>query len=514
MQLRNDALKIAKMFSALDKKELNLLCKFKNDGVDIVHLFERAASIDEFIEDYTNYCCKSQPESALMVDKVKKISINIVPLIKAYFDDTLINHASPHILTDITNTIKLIRLIGSYPQLIDDYELFYTIPYDTFKLIENIVKNDPSVSADSSIKKIQNHVLLANITGNQYQVEIKQFDKIVSQVEERISVFDALKSPKVISMIEKLEEIAHALVGLTIIERENVLNGLNRKLCDILRNMSRGVNYRKVAYGSSLIDFMKSTPDIDEVIEHVQESISQFNEEYEKRQEKMKMELGSEVPEGIKNKPLDDYAFAEEREGKVPREYDNEHEKRLLKKLSDHFELNKSIDEKFATEIKSYLKKGMYKKIFHEPTTEIVYRGMQVKEEYIRVALKLKNEQQLNSTGSKNATFTFTPYENRNVTSWSSDFSIATNFAEGEIENKYMLVLEASVRANPNCFVDCVNGLYDIKGLNKNANEAEVLGIGKIKAFKMLWIKQSTSSDTVDHTIFDNELLNIEKSKK
>jgi hypothetical protein len=150
-----------------------------------------------------------------------------------------------------------------------------------------------------------------------------------------------------------------------------------------------------------------------------------------------------------------------------------------------HFVSNESPSSEAVKTIKDFLIKGEYSTIFHAPEQEVVYRGMVVNHYFLATALGVESFDQI---GNKETNFTFTPKEKVNVTSWTTSFDMAEDYSES-ILNQYniKLIMYARVEDNPDKFVSCQNGLYDLSGIDSFHDEHEVLGLGPIKVYKIAW---------------------------
>lgn len=185
--------------------------------------------------------------------------------------------------------------------------------------------------------------------------------------------------------------------------------------------------------------------------------------------------------------PLDDYAFAEERPGEVPLEKDNALEKDLLKSIRDHLISSTPLTDAHADLLRKMLQTGAYREIIHEPPQgSSVYRGMAVSRDWILKVLK-KQGTSLATRGTKECAFTFTPI-NAGATSWTVSENVAKSFGDAEDnKGKFNLVMYAAVDANPQSFVMCPEGLYNVQGLEDHIDEQEAIGLGTIKVYKIHW---------------------------
>ena len=207
-------------------------------------------------------------------------------------------------------------------------------------------------------------------------------------------------------------------------------------------------------------------------------------------------------PEGPKNGPFEEFAFAEERYGHVPLEPDTDEEKRLFNVLQMHFEQNEPMSVRDAEKFKKILAKKQYSTIFHAPEQQYIYRGMSVHEEWMKIALNLKED--VPDDGEREAQFTFTPLTVRGATSWTIDADIAKNFSKqnSNRERRYQVTLIASVKDNPNRLMVGPGGLYTINDMSLHGLEHEVIALGDIKVSKITW---SSYARVEDYPLSDEE---------
>jgi len=191
---------------------------------------------------------------------------------------------------------------------------------------------------------------------------------------------------------------------------------------------------------------------------------------------------------------LGKYAFSPGRKGKVPFEPNTEIEQELQDNLIQYFENNEPVPLKNISLIKTLMSQGLYTKILHEPTVATLYRGMIVPEDWLKRSME---GEKIKFTGRKKANFTFSPAHGRiqksskSSSSWSQTYGVARNFANdvpiGKKDQYYGVVMRASVGDNPGNFLACPGGLYDVKAFTGFGDEAEAIGLGKIKVFEIEW---------------------------
>lgn len=178
--------------------------------------------------------------------------------------------------------------------------------------------------------------------------------------------------------------------------------------------------------------------------------------------------------------PLGRIAFAGARKGK-PFEPDTAREKKLHIVIMRHFSENKAFGAKDAADIKALLKKGWYSDVFKPPGVSIVYRGMGVSKKWLQAAIKKKD---IKPVGSLEKGFTFTP-RTGGSSSWSTAKIVAEEFGT---DNDYQVIMHARIDDNVENFVTGPGGLYNVAGCSEYEFDNEVVGLGKIKVFKVAWI--------------------------
>jgi hypothetical protein len=228
--------------------------------------------------------------------------------------------------------------------------------------------------------------------------------------------------------------------------------------------------------------------EIDNLSEQISKSLGKFNDFLRMKREKL-----AKVPYESDSGKLDHYAFAEERPGQVPFEKDNKYEKELYQQLLHHFVSNESPSLEAVKTIKDFLVKGEYSTIFHVPEQNVMYRGMVVDDQFMMKALGVNDKNDINPRdGRENMNFTFTPFSSHGATSWTTSLSLAHEFSKFSLDNRHWdLIMFAKVADNPNKFVECKKGLYNVKGFDSYSEEDEVLGLGSIKVYRIGWIDKT-----------------------
>lgn len=190
-------------------------------------------------------------------------------------------------------------------------------------------------------------------------------------------------------------------------------------------------------------------------------------------------------PEASGKKPLDNYAFAEDRDD-VPEEKNNKFEQELFDTLKDYILDNVPISQEVGEAMKELLASGQYQKIFHRPSKETMYRGMAVDQEFLK---KLTNSKNVSSNDEIKGRFVFEPREGMYVSSWTDDIRVAEEFSMPMNRRKYpySLIMVAHVNDNKDSFVSCPDGLYRLKTLSQRSSESEYLGLGSIMVSGVKW---------------------------
>lgn len=201
------------------------------------------------------------------------------------------------------------------------------------------------------------------------------------------------------------------------------------------------------------------------------------------------IEKKAEAPAGA---PLGRIAFAQDRHD-VPSEPNTEEEDDIYDDIFRHVVDNEHFSTFSANKIKKLMSKNLYPNMFKEPVSSPVYRGMAVSTEWLAKALKLNKQalQKLNKGGHVEKNFTFTPYKSEASSSWTDVIKTAKKFAiEGPQE--VPIILHAYVESNKGKFLDLKakngNGIYSLDNIQGYDKEREVIGLGKIKVFKIVWL--------------------------
>jgi len=224
-------------------------------------------------------------------------------------------------------------------------------------------------------------------------------------------------------------------------------------------------------------------------------SISKKSEYVEDIQDDI--EKNAEEPAGS---PLGRIAFAQNRRG-LPNEENTDEEQDIFDGLKSHIRNNDPFSTDTAQKIKKLMSKHLYTGMFKEPESSPVYRGMAVSPEWLAKAFKIKAYDKATSLrsnlakgGSIEKNFTFTPITGAGSSAWSTDLRTAKKFAN-DGPQEVPIILYAYVEDNKNKFLDLKanknNGIYSLGPMQGFEKEKENIGLGKIKVFKVEWLKHS-----------------------
>lgn len=204
------------------------------------------------------------------------------------------------------------------------------------------------------------------------------------------------------------------------------------------------------------------------------------------------LQISDEDAEAPKGAELGRIAFAPVRKTK-PYEKNTDIEEQLFNALKNHYDSNWKLSSEQCQLLQKILANGWYSDIIKEPKDDIVYRGMNVDEKWLRTVLDLNDAEETPGEGIEEIFFTFVPDTRRRqaASSWTQDKNTAEYFSTYQSamqpDTHYKIVLYAKVVDNPNMFVVGENGLYDVEYLGDNSDEHEVIGLGSIKVFKIEW---------------------------
>ena len=255
---------------------------------------------------------------------------------------------------------------------------------------------------------------------------------------------------------------------------------------NVLKTIIQDNHLGSAVLSSSARAWMASTPEErDTIVERMLAILPEWKQDQAYEQKKLKDQKPPEAPEGA---IFDDYVFADHRDD-VPHEEDNDEERMIYIAIKKHFSSNKlPLSKEAAEDIQLIIRNKWYPNTFHAPSKDTVYRGMTVPESWVRTALNLDDNDHLATAGEMSKPFTFTPLKNIYVTSWTLSDDVAHSFSQNlTYKRVYGVVLTASANTNSDKFLECVDGLYDIEGLDEYQYEEEVMGFGEIKVDHISW---------------------------
>ena len=308
--------------------------------------------------------------------------------------------------------------------------------------------------------------------------------------KEAKSAYKKFKNSADVDIMEALDRLPPSYLGR--LEKKSGGEDMFYALCEILElgekpELWLARVYRRlcedIGYNEAADAFKDAVLNIDKTLQAYINALDEAQKAIHKNFEKN--------AEAEPQDALGSYAFAEERDD-VPFEKDKAIERKLYYALDAHLDGNIPLSTTLTDLIKDSLKKGQYTKLFREPRVGTIYRGMFVREEWLRKALKIGKKEDIPRRGSQDASFTFTPRRG-NASSWSSARTSATDFAWGSTPYAdeyrgaaYGVILYAAPEDNTGRLLD-VKELYMVDGLDSYQGEKEVIGIGKIKVFKVEW---------------------------
>lgn len=387
---------------------------------------------------------------------------------------------------------------------------------------EFIEAEDTNDITDFYIESLENAFKIGLVTGES-DSGLKSLESLERQVDEAVSRETVLKDPLFQETVSSLQQLALSTNAANInlseirsafedIGPKHGVDGWHQQWGGIIIQMVDGTaNSDPKYYKDNLVKawLMTSEADRSNLVQRVEQLLEPYIEAANIRNAELKKK---NPPEAAEDDVLNQYAFAEKRPG-LPIEPDNKRERELYKALKRHFRDNNPIDPELANEISKILANDQYDSIFKKPTQEYVYRGMSVSAKWLISALKIDNPHDFKQSGSKEASFTFTPKDNREVTSWSVDHEKAMYFAHNYDEpGSYSIFLVAKTSENPNKFVLGPDGLYKVPGLDSHTGEKEAIGIGPIKVMKIYWASNNIKLNQLFLHTFDDMYTKNKKS--
>lgn len=231
--------------------------------------------------------------------------------------------------------------------------------------------------------------------------------------------------------------------------------------------------------------------DFKQFLKHIPSFVSRIEKHVEKMAERL--DAASEAPPAA---PLGRIAFAGTRPNK-PFEPDTDREKALHRALLNHIRNNIALSGRDVTDIKELLKKGWYSEVFKAPSVPVVYRGMAVSKKWLMAALK---RQRIDEKGSVEKSFTYTPRRGGS-SSWSTVKSVAKAFAidsDARFTSSadVLVILSARVKDNAGSLITGPGGIYKVVDADFLEDEKEVVGLGKLRVFKVEWFDDNLRNDS------------------
>lgn len=197
-------------------------------------------------------------------------------------------------------------------------------------------------------------------------------------------------------------------------------------------------------------------------------------------------EIEGEAPE---DSPLGRFAFPKYRRG-LPPEPDTPLEVKLFNALEDHVVRNSKLNAKEAMWIEDLLAKGLYPSVFSPPDSSEVFRGMKVSRQWLAKFLGVAGAAQVPKSGEREVDTVFKP-KNGGGSSWTMDDAISNRFSTKrsvlKTPGSVSVTLCAKVADNPNKFVTGPGHLYQLDYIAGFSDEAEVIGLGDINVYKIVW---------------------------
>lgn len=264
--------------------------------------------------------------------------------------------------------------------------------------------------------------------------------------------------------------------GLELSVRGRKVLDSYEKIRDILETIFNPPPYSVSIYKSERSQFLQQLDNLPWTLKKVEAQL-------DKSSSKVK---DAEAPPGSS---MGQFAFASNRIDKVPFESNTEIEDKLFERLSDYFTNNVPLKDEDVAALQAFIKKGQYSPVIHQPAVATVYRGMNVRREWLSKVTK-KPTSLLGKKGSLEKSFTFTP--KHAASSWSEMRSVAKKFTKEDDSvslgsRYYSIVLHASIEKNSNKFIACPGGLYKVDAFATYKSEKEALGLGDINVFKIEW---------------------------
>jgi hypothetical protein len=204
-------------------------------------------------------------------------------------------------------------------------------------------------------------------------------------------------------------------------------------------------------------------------------------------------------PEAPPNATMGQWAWPDERPTQnLPDEPDTETEVRLHQALEGYFKRNWQIPQKYINVMHKMIERGWYSDVISYEQGGTVFRGVSLPVDTAEnLGMKVR-EEPFGVISAHGMTLTPRGWPKFATSSWSRDYFIAKGFATESEKNPIQAVLVANVDDNPNSFIRCTNGLYDVQPFNAFNQEGEVLGTGPIKLNGAVWRLNSAGWPNVE----------------
>lgn len=204
------------------------------------------------------------------------------------------------------------------------------------------------------------------------------------------------------------------------------------------------------------------------------------------------IEKHAEAPPGS---PLGRIALPNQRPN-LPMEPNTEIEDELESDIINYANQNVQPRKHLISLVKDLIDKKLYKKTFHPPTKENVYRGLILTKSQFEQLFKF--DPGVAKSGSKEETFTWKLKTGFSLDSWTTSLKIAKEFSRDERglaftnnaklneKKMYAVVIHAKTSDNADQFID----LGSIIG-GVSAEDHEIIAISDIKCHKLTWTYES-----------------------
>jgi len=431
-----------------------------------------------FTKTYTDACAE-RSKSQSFIQTLKTNIDQVKSDLKKIESYSLSNNQKDRFLLIISIIRKLITL---------DADEYNKIPVWKFGAkIASLLRTQPSEITENFYKTLESAFKIGNVDHDTDE-GMHSLKMLEDKVDKIISTNTVLKDPLFLETMSTLRKLAVSANikydKKTELRNKFFDNDIDSNWFTIVYSMSSGSDkHYPVDHKNDLVSAWNSTSESERqnVIEKIEKILEPYIKEFEVEKRKI---IKKNPPEAPEDAILNQYAFAEKR-FQLPIEVDTAREQELYTALVAHFKDNTPIKQELANEISQILATDQYDSIFKKPTQEFVYRGMSVNKKWLMSALKIDNQDDLDENGHKEASFTFTPKENRGVTSWSISREQALSFANSD--DGYSIFLVAATDDNPNKFVLGPGGLYKVPGFDSHTQEDEAIGIGQIKVTQIYW---------------------------